>query len=334
MPRNYILPTMLMTLLLGSGSAMSQDKPPAGEEQKTIAGQQTLTDGTFRLLWSKLNVDFRKVVRGAPYSATAVSEHTQTLSDGNQIIRKTSARYYRDGEGRVRTEQKFDNIGNWTSSDTAPLLIMIGDPVAGRSLTLDPANRTGRVDPYGTPAETKAKPEPAKLANEAKPPVSSAPTRNAAVAAPASIAAVAAPASTAAVGAPASIGVEGAPASAAAVAAPAAPGKEPAGERTRKESLGRQVIDGLEVEGTRTTRTIPAGEIGNTRPIQIVDESWYSPELQLRVVIVHRDPRSGESTFRLTDIHRSEPAGALFEVPPDYRLIRGPETKPVKTVPD
>jgi hypothetical protein len=298
MARNYILPTMLMTLLVGSSSARSQDKPSAGEEQKTSAGQQTLTDGTFRLLWSKLNVDFRKVVRGAPYSATAVSEHTQTLSDGNQIIRKTSARYYRDTEGRVRTEQKFDNIGNWTSSDTAPLLIMIGDPVAGRSLTLDPANRTGRVDPYGTPAETKAKAEPAKLAAEAKPPVSAAPPKDAAVAAPPN------------------------------------PAKEPAGERTKKESLGRQVIEGLEVEGTRTTRTIPAGEIGNTLPIQIVDESWYSPELQLRVMIVHRDPRSGESTFRLTNILRTEPAGTLFEAPPDYRLTRGAEAKPVKTVPD
>jgi hypothetical protein len=94
-------------------------------------------------------------------------------------------------------------------------------------------------------------------------------------------------------------------------------------ERTKQESLGKQVIEGVEVEGTRTTRTIPAGEIGNTRPIQIVDESWYSSELHLRVMILHRDPRSGESTFRLTNINRSEPARTLFQVPPDYRLAGG-----------
>ena len=90
-----------------------------------------------------------------------------------------------------------------------------------------------------------------------------------------------------------------------------------------KEDLGKQVIEGVEAEGTRTTVTIPAGEIGNERPIEIVNERWYSPELQLVVMTRHSDPRSGETTYRLTNINRTEPAKSLFEVPGDYTIKEG-----------
>jgi hypothetical protein len=294
---------MLLALLLLSyeqvggqmgGQVMAQQKPPAGEKQSKP--NDALSDGTFRLLWSKLNVDLRSVVTGAPYSAVAVMEHTQTLSDGNQIIRKSESAYCRDSEGRIRTEQKLDNLGNWSATGNAPQLIMIADPVARRSYTLDPGNRTGRVDPYA------AAPEAPKNEQEIKKGV------NPAAAKPPAQAATPAQAASPKLAAEAQLKGSAATDS---------------GERTKQESLGKQVIEGVEVEGTRTTRTIPAGEIGNTRPIQIVDESWYSPELHLRITIVHRDPRSGESTFRLTNINRSEPARTLFEVPPDYRLVEG-----------
>ncbi|MGI8996871.1 MAG: hypothetical protein ACR2GW_09405, partial [Pyrinomonadaceae bacterium] len=87
-----------------------------------------------------------------------------------------------------------------------------------------------------------------------------------------------------------------------------------------KETLGKQSIEGVEAEGTRTTLTIPAGAIGNERPINIVSERWYSPELQLVLMSKHSDPRFGETTYRLTNINRSEPARTLFEVPGDYTL--------------
>jgi hypothetical protein len=284
--RSILVAVLLLCYLPVRGPVMAQQKPPADEKQKSgadVKPNEALSDGTFRLLWSKLNVDFRSVVTGAPYSAIAVMEHTQTLSDGNQIIRKSSSAYYRDSEGRIRTEQKVDYLGNWTATGNAPQLIMIADPVAGRSYTLDPGNHTGRVAVYGTaPAAPKNEQDIKKGASAAaaKPPAKAAPARSP---------------------------VEPVPA-------------KGSDERTRQESLGKQVMEGVEVEGTRTTRTIPAGEIGNTRPIQIVDESWYSSALHLRIMIVHRDPRSGESTFRLTNINRSEPVRTLFEVPPDYRL--------------
>jgi hypothetical protein len=90
------------------------------------------------------------------------------------------------------------------------------------------------------------------------------------------------------------------------------------------ESLGKQVIDGVEAEGTRYTTTIPADTFGNERPIQVVSERWYSPELQIVVLSRHRDPRFGETTYRLTGITRGEPDKSLFEVPADYKVEEGP----------
>ena len=52
-----------------------------------------------------------KLVKGAPYSAQAVTESTQTLGDGNRIVRKSTATVYRDSEGRTRREQSFKAIG-------------------------------------------------------------------------------------------------------------------------------------------------------------------------------------------------------------------------------
>ena len=85
-----------------------------------------------------------------------------------------------------------------------------------------------------------------------------------------------------------------------------------------KESLGKQTFDGIRAEGTRTTLTIPESAIGNERPINIVSERWYAPELQTVVMTKHSDPRFGETTYRLTNINRGEPSRTLFEVPADY----------------
>ena len=77
-------------------------------------------------------------------------------------------------------------------------------------------------------------------------------------------------------------------------------------------------MEGVDVEGTRSTFTIAAGEIGNDQPITIVSERWYSPELKVLVMSRQTDPRFGETTYRLTNIVRGEPDPALFEVPADF----------------
>jgi hypothetical protein len=99
--------------------------------------------------------------------------------------------------------------------------------------------------------------------------------------------------------------------------------RSPAFSESKTESLGKQVIEGVEAEGVRSIITIPEGRIGNDRPIEIVSERWDSPELQTVVLSKHNDPRFGESIYRLTNINRAEPAQTLFEVPADYKIEEG-----------
>ncbi|HEV3277010.1 MAG TPA: hypothetical protein VG860_09345 [Terriglobia bacterium] len=96
------------------------------------------------------------------------------------------------------------------------------------------------------------------------------------------------------------------------------------------ESLGTQVMAGVNAEGTRTTETIPAGTMGNQNPIVIVSERWYSPDLQETVYSKRTDPRVGTTIYQLTNITRQEPNESLFQVPADYtvkeaRDFRGPK---------
>jgi len=88
----------------------------------------------------------------------------------------------------------------------------------------------------------------------------------------------------------------------------------------KTESLGRQLIEGVPADGMRRTMTIPAGSIGNEQAIQIINETWYSPELQATILSRRSDPRSGETTFKLTNISRAEPPRTLFDVPVDYKV--------------
>jgi len=88
-------------------------------------------------------------------------------------------------------------------------------------------------------------------------------------------------------------------------------------------SLGTQTINGVPAEGTRYTRTIPAGAIGNQNPIVITAERWYSPNLQMVVLRKRNDPRTGETITQLTNIQRGEPDASLFGVPSDYTVKQG-----------
>ncbi len=87
--------------------------------------------------------------------------------------------------------------------------------------------------------------------------------------------------------------------------------------------LGTRTINGVEAEGTRYTRTIPAGQIGNEKAIAITTERWYSPDLQMVVMTKRTDPIRGDSIRQLTDIQRGEPDRTLFQVPADYTLQKG-----------
>jgi hypothetical protein len=94
------------------------------------------------------------------------------------------------------------------------------------------------------------------------------------------------------------------------------------GPNVVSESLPMQTINGVLATGTRVTRTIPAGQIGNAQPIQIVRETWVSADLKVAVMVRNSDPRSRTTTTQLTNIIQSEPDPALFQAPADYKVTR------------
>jgi hypothetical protein len=94
----------------------------------------------------------------------------------------------------------------------------------------------------------------------------------------------------------------------------------PGNSTVNKEDLGQQVVEGVMARGTRTTTTIPAGEIGNVQPIEIVSEQWFSDDLKVLVMTRHADPRTGVTTYKLINVSLADPARTLFEVPADYTV--------------
>jgi hypothetical protein len=266
-----------------------------------------------------------KTVKGAPYSAQAVTETIQTLGDGNRIINRSTSALYRDNDGRTRREVSIKMLGPIGDSGEPLQTVFINDPVAGVSYSLDSKTKTAHKSvPFTLKSDALPGPEEGlqrhfefKVENGtaagviARTPPPGAP------------------------GAPAT-GVKQNPEYNFKIQTDDAGGSVYMFRRTGssknavKEDLGKQNIEGVEAQGTRVTITIPAGEIGNERPIEIVNEHWYSTELQMDVMTRHNDPRTGETTYRLTNINRSEPAKSLFEVPVDYTVSEGLKVLPAK----
>lgn len=96
-----------------------------------------------------------------------------------------------------------------------------------------------------------------------------------------------------------------------------------------KEQLGTKTLNGVQAEGVRVTRTIPAGAIGNDKPIEVVTERWYSPDLQIAVMTSHTDPMMGTVTAKMVSVVRGDPDPSLFQVPSDYKLEAGKPNQPM-----
>jgi hypothetical protein len=233
-----------------------------------------------------------RTVKGAPYSADEITESQQTLSDGTNITRQSKTTVYRDGEGRVRRE--------------TPKEITIFDPVASVSYTLNPKTMTAVKRSLGMVAE-----EGQKILTF----TTSSSTSSASIESKAELDAAVAGAIAAKMKAELAAQLEQVQA------------KMSATKESSTEKLGQQVMEGLTVDGARTTNTIEAGAIGNDRPIHVVNERWYSDELKLTVMTKHTDPRTGEETFRLANVHRGEPGAYLFMVPAEYQIVSRGETK-------
>lgn len=102
-------------------------------------------------------------------------------------------------------------------------------------------------------------------------------------------------------------------------------GRSQAGVTT--QTLTGPPIDGLEVVGTKTTRTIAAGAIGNDKPLISTEETWYSNQYQMVLQSTRNDPRFGQTTYAVSDFSAGEPNAALFQVPAGYQTRTvGPRT--------
>ena len=263
-------------LVLYAGIARAQQEPPPPPPHAADMMQQAGPEGEFppppfgeRMeLLGFGGMHGGKVVTGAPFSAVAVSETTQTLADGNHIMRKTQTNVFRDSQGRIRREITLAGFGPMAPSGQPKSFVVIHDPVAGATFMLHPDQKTAeKIEKSFARVNgpmNRAMKDKMELRQEEK-----------------------------------------------------------TGANLKREDLGTQTIAGVTAQGTRVTKTIPAGQIGNEKPITIVREVWYSNDLQTMVMSKRSDPWSGETTYTLTNIQRSEPDAALFSVPSDYTVTEG-----------
>lgn len=377
---------------------------PVAAMPLAMAGGQ---DHQFGYVSSHISLD-GKVVKGQPYTAEIVTEHIQTLGDGNRIVRRSNASVARDSEGRTRQESVVVAFGPLAEAmSELPKHITIYDPVAGTTYMLNPKDKT--ANKMQTVAIRRAE---AKSSTGASPKTDTnfAPGTQRVPGGALQANAIRKvqppyPGIAKAAGAEGAVQVtitvneNGEVTSAQAVnghpllrEAAVEAGKQwkfqqtelngkavpvqgtltfnfsleggankdshekiltemkaqgmtagiPTGaiglgvdgpqtiqffsankHESKKESLGKQNIEGVECEGTREITTIAAGEMGNELPINITTETWYSPELQVTVLRKFNDPRYGEDTYRLTNINRAEPSKDLFVVPSDYTVKEG-----------
>jgi hypothetical protein len=250
-------------------------------------------------------------VLNAPYSAEAITEVTHTLSDGNRIERRTTATIARGTDGRTRREQRGFALGGFVAENEAPI-VTITDPTSGVHLTLN----------YDQKIAFRSKPMWIAAADG---PVAGAEVRFST--APfgsrkdgikigrrsAGAAGVDVPPPPPSPGQPFDEPVL-------AIDGPGAPREMPWNAAYKSEQLEATTIEGLRAEGLRTTLTIPAGAVGNTLPIEVVSERWFSPELQIVLLTRRFDPRFGETVYRVTNVTREEPAAELFKVPSGFRI--------------
>jgi hypothetical protein len=272
-----------VTLLIASAALIAPSIAHAqgGGRGAGVAQIATFHVGTTEIL----NVEPMEnvpAIAGAPFSADASTEFTQMLSDGNRIERRFTTSLARDGRGRTRSEQDVAMLG--------PLVVL----QKGMNWTHGSAAAAAHGEPprftvIADPVEgvTYTLDERAK---EARRSPSKMTTQQ-------------------------FIEVQKLNDKLLGV------GRGTGANAVVVESLGTRQIEGVRAEGTRLTTTIPAGQIGNLNPIHVVNERWFSKELQMAVLITRRDPRSGDTVYRLANIVRNEPPPDLFTVPSDYRIV-------------
>jgi hypothetical protein len=255
-------------------------------------------------------------VKGAPFSAEAVTESTQRLADGTRINNTSSTKTYRDSEGRTRTDAAIKALGPWVQEGTGSRSIStIFDPVTNESITLHHDTKTAMrhsvrqavdlVEKRGEPGK-----QTVQVDVEKRVIVRDAAAGDGLMPGPGTMHWV----QEGSVGAGAQMIL-----------------RDKAD--VQKKPLGKRLIEGVECEGTLSTLTIPEGRVGNDRPIEVTTETWRSAELKLDLLRRFNDPRFGETTYRVVNLVRAEQPRSLFEVPAGYEMKTMPATFNIKVDP-
>jgi hypothetical protein len=292
--------TLVATLAATPASAQVTVMSRQDGSEVRIAGPDIAVAGAKMAM--SMGGEMERIVKNAPFTAQATTQTTQVLGDGNRILQTSEIGLARDGEGRTRREMSVEKLGPW-STDTNGRVVFIRDPVGmaiyevapdgqhavKRTLYLPTSDTRGRSDKLEAEMAAHAKAERGQMARtEARTEVQGE--------------------------AHGSVGMATFSGQPFQFSTMIISGPEDA-SAVKKESLGEQMLEGVRAQGTRETRTIAAGKIGNERPIEIVSETWYSPDLQMVVQSRHSDPRVGETIYRLTNIVLAEPDASLFQVP-------------------
>lgn len=254
-------------------------------------------------------------IRNAPFSADVITEYDRTLDNGGHIHRESRGKIWRDSLGRMRTENQSAVQFASEKSDR----ITINDPVQQVIIYLYPRNKVATVCHFG---DANSQP-PAVLAKSSKP------KDKATVRAGGQPGIGNGPADT--LGVPPVPTGQGNTANTSIPSAGEGQSKSGSGTFTNSAGattvpLGSKTIEGSSATGTRTTRTINPGRMGNDRPIVSISDTWVSSDLKITVLTETDDGQAGHSTTKLVNIVRSEPNPALFQIPADYAVKESPST--------
>ena len=144
-------------LALAAASAAAQDTPPTPTQAAKVNAELAVTAASLAptLAAARLNAElaaaggWSTAMKNSPFSADEVNESIQTLADGNRIVRSSSGKMYRNGEGRVRRESKGGTGGSFGFTYSVTPSISILNPVDRQKYELDSALKTARIYDMG-----------------------------------------------------------------------------------------------------------------------------------------------------------------------------------------
>lgn len=223
----------------------------------------------------------RGPVYEAPFSAEAVTTVNLRFPDGRRLAQRTTARYFRDGNGRVRVEHLMEGLPAARSpAERGIRLVIASNPCEPHASAVDPVTRTAhRFFPSWLSAMTIGASSYLPIPLD---------------------------------GGGQFLHIERA------VGVVDRGAIVPPGTLVDDAPLGMRRFSGLDVVGRRVTMTTATGQIGNDAPVVVRDEGWYSPDLHLVVAVDYSDSRYGTVRYRLTNLRREDQPSELFVLPEGY----------------